>query len=176
MTCASSTCAIEFAPGTWNQRFCSLSCKRREGNRQYRKNNPHFNRMVCSERYWTHRDQHLKVCREYRRRVGRGILNARHKNWRDHNQDTLRWYDANRRSSIRSTPKSLRITSEEWDDIKKRFDYRCAYCLTRPDKLTQDHVVPLCRGGSHTKDNIVPACKGCNCKKGSVIITPKNKD
>jgi 5-methylcytosine-specific restriction endonuclease McrA len=48
-------------------------------------------------------------------------------------------------------------------------DGRCYYCgLER--KLTQDHVVPLSKGGSHSKDNVVAACRSCNSSKGDRLI------
>ncbi len=57
------------------------------------------------------------------------------------------------------------LTAEQWETIKATYQYRCAYCGRKPKKLTQDHVVPLSKGGSHTASNIVPACHSCNSKK-----------
>lgn len=57
------------------------------------------------------------------------------------------------------------LTVKEWDEIKESFGNKCAYCGGEK-KLSQDHVIPLSRGGGYTKDNIVPACKSCNSKKG----------
>lgn len=34
-------------------------------------------------------------------------------------------------------------------------------------KLTQDHVIPLSRGGSHDESNVVAACGPCNSRKGA---------
>lgn len=31
--------------------------------------------------------------------------------------------------------------------------------------LTQDHFLPLSKGGEYTVNNIIPACKNCNCSK-----------
>lgn len=57
------------------------------------------------------------------------------------------------------------LTVEEWEDIKKIFSFKCAYC-GQEKPLTQDHIIPLSRGGGYTRDNIVPACRSCNSKKG----------
>lgn len=57
------------------------------------------------------------------------------------------------------------LTRAQWEEIKKQYAYRCAYCGKKPMKLTQDHVIPLARGGNHTASNIVPACKPCNSRK-----------
>lgn len=45
----------------------------------------------------------------------------------------------------------------------------CAYCgkqITDPNDFSQDHQVPLARGGQTTLDNLVPACMHCNAEKG----------
>ena len=38
------------------------------------------------------------------------------------------------------------------------------------ERLTQDHVIPLSKGGQHIKENIVPACPSCNSKKGNRML------
>lgn len=49
---------------------------------------------------------------------------------------------------------------------------RCAYCGKPMEwsDVTQDHVVPVCRGGPTTPWNIVAACKTCNMHKGSLSL------
>jgi len=32
---------------------------------------------------------------------------------------------------------------------------------------TVDHVIPLCKGGTHTWDNVLPAHAACNFQKGA---------
>lgn len=51
--------------------------------------------------------------------------------------------------------------------LKKAWGYKCAYCNCTPTALTQDHVVPVTKGGEHTISNIVPACQSCNSAKGN---------
>ncbi len=58
------------------------------------------------------------------------------------------------------------FTLPEWRLLKARYQGRCAYCGSKPDVLTADHVVPLAHGGRHAIDNIVPACMSCNARKG----------
>lgn len=57
------------------------------------------------------------------------------------------------------------LTREQWAQIKAMFNFQCAYCGVCPEVLTQDHVIPLARGGAHTFSNVVPACKSCNSRK-----------
>ena len=45
----------------------------------------------------------------------------------------------------------------------------CTYCgkqITNPDDFTQDHQLPLARGGQTVPSNLVPACMHCNQEKG----------
>lgn len=48
--------------------------------------------------------------------------------------------------------------------IRDRF--KCAYCGSRGDRLSIDHIIPKSRGGKMTFENCVAACKPCNLKKG----------
>ena len=57
-----------------------------------------------------------------------------------------------------------KFTKEEWLEILKEYDYRCIYCGSK-ERITVDHALPICKGGTNHKDNIVPACYECNVKK-----------
>ena len=65
------------------------------------------------------------------------------------------------------------LTIEQWEQIKKDFNYKCAYCgmveeehyKTYNEQLNQEHFIALSNGGEYTHNNIIPACKGCNCSK-----------
>ena len=67
------------------------------------------------------------------------------------------------------------LTAEEWKDILKQYDYKCAYCgksiLDLPDGLVRDHVIPISRGGDNTKENVVLACRSCNASKGVRLVS-----
>ena len=74
--------------------------------------------------------------------------------------------NARRKAKKKDLPATLTI--EQWEAIKLAYGNRCAYCgkketIKRP--LTQDHVIPISKGGGTTPDNIVPACKSCNSSK-----------
>ena len=78
-------------------------------------------------------------------------------------------YESNRRHQRRAAVATI-VTAAEWEMIKANYDYKCVYCGKGGIKLTQDHVIPLSRGGSHTKENVVPACGLCNSSKGARLI------
>ncbi|MGH7182639.1 MAG: HNH endonuclease [Nitrospiraceae bacterium] len=70
---------------------------------------------------------------------------------------------ARRRSSISSSGKT--ITHSEWMGMIQLFENKCAYCHEIMEVPTQDHVIPLSKGGTHTYDNIMQACMSCNQRK-----------
>lgn len=69
-----------------------------------------------------------------------------------------------RRRARKSTGLSTANVAHE-KAIKAAYKYRCAYCGTKPKKLTIDHVIALSRGGGHIPENLAPACGPCNSRK-----------
>ncbi len=67
-------------------------------------------------------------------------------------------------------PQPNPFTGIQWEYIQTLCGHTCVYCKQTPEKLEQDHVVPLSRGGAHTSSNVVPACGGCNRKKHTKSI------
>ncbi len=60
-----------------------------------------------------------------------------------------------------------------WSDfmrIARRFNYCCAYCGEKPERLDPDHVVPLSRGGPNTTTNLLPSCPQCNSQKRDLLL------
>lgn len=77
--------------------------------------------------------------------------------------------NARRRARVKDLPATL--TKSQWVAIKVAYRFRCAYCDKRLDALTQDHVIPLSKGGGTTPENIVPACRSCNSRKSNRLIS-----
>jgi 5-methylcytosine-specific restriction endonuclease McrA len=125
---------------------------------------------------------------EYRKKI-----NERNKIWTMENSDTVRirrkkWMEKNpdhRKKYYQSINgkeiikshnlkrerllkgKMCDLNGNQWEEIKKSQNYRCAYC-GKPEsdsKLTQDHIVPISKGGNHTMANIQGLCKSCNSIK-----------
>ena len=125
--------------------------------------------ILRSKKY---RETHVEQMREYvdKNREAINKWKADYKRT-DKGKASAQRYKANRRSRKRSSPNTL--TFNEWLEILREYNYRCAYCgiafdgKNRPER---DHVIPVSKGGGNTKDNIVPSCRLCNAKKGDRIL------
>lgn len=69
-----------------------------------------------------------------------------------------------RNDNKRKTPKTMQLTIKQWIDCIKEFDKKCAYC-GKEKKLTQEHFIPLSKGGEYSINNIIPVCGSCNSSK-----------
>ena len=72
--------------------------------------------------------------------------------------------EAERRVRARTFGVALDLTDAQWEVVLLIHCGSCHYCGS-PDGTTQDHIVPLSRGGPHIASNVAPACMSCNTKK-----------
>lgn len=59
-------------------------------------------------------------------------------------------------------------TAAEWTAIRDRYGNTCVRC-GRPEpeiRLTKDHIVPVCMGGTNNAENLQPLCDDCHFIKG----------
>jgi len=93
------------------------------------------------------------------------------KKWRLDNLEKCRQYSRNRRARIYEAFGSHIIG--DWETLKAQYNWTCPACgKSEPEiQLTEDHIIPLVKGGSNNIENIQPLCKNCNSRKYTKIIT-----
>lgn len=119
--------------------------------------------------------KHYKLSEEAKINIGNGHRGEKNGNWKDgrtKNKEYRSWLK-NRRNRM---PKIGEHTFGEWELLKKQYGYVCPCCKRKePEiKLTEDHIIPLSKGGSDYIENIQPLCQNCNSKKHTKIIKYDN--
>ncbi len=52
------------------------------------------------------------------------------------------------------------------NSIRERWNHQCAYCGSKTEDLSIDHIVPQAKGGNDHITNTICACVKCNRSKG----------
>jgi 5-methylcytosine-specific restriction endonuclease McrA len=68
--------------------------------------------------------------------------------------------------------KSGKVSVEDWNEMLKECNYSCLHCGITDD-ITQDHIIPLSKGGQNVIENIQPLCRSCNSSKRDKILVPR---
>lgn len=132
-----------------NESYPLRAAKEREASRIYRLANPE--KTKSAGRKW--------------REANRAKVKASRRAWYEANQPLVKASRRRRRARIEGAAVND-LTAAQWRAIQELADHCCAYCgKRRKGRLTQDHIIPLTKGGNHTASNIVPACGPCNSTK-----------
>jgi len=182
-------CGQEFVPKQWNQLYCGsktekMGCsgerekervKKRAKTQKFKDYQSSYgkewkrNQRITNSEY----AQRQKESKKRYAKTEQGKLTA--KRWRNEHREAIR--AANRRRKYYKMSVFGFHTQEEWESLKKKFDYRCADCGVREEELlvrypgtqfgqlTRDHIIPTSKGGTDLILNIQPLCIGCNAKK-----------
>mgnify|MGYP001583955538 CR=1 FL=1 len=135
------------------------------------------NQQKIKEYRLLHNDQLVRNKKEYRMN-NRGLTSTYKRRYKEQNKEKVLSYqrdyysrnkDIFRIDRIRRKSNAKGLISAflrvDWEFCKSFFGNSCAYCGEKVQLLTQDHVIPITKGGNYTKDNIFPACPNCNSKK-----------
>ena len=115
------------------------------------------------EYYAAHREERLAYRRAYYA-AHKERAQELARRWNAANHDKVMGYVHQRNAKTRGAT-IANLSAAQWSAIKVAYKFRCAYCGRTMNRLTQDHVIPLSKGGQHVPENIVPACSSCNKRK-----------
>lgn len=120
-------------------------------------------KKYLAQYYVNHRSRLLAQGAKYRATHQEQVQDNRRK-WQAAHPEHSQLKKAARRARKLSAERAD-LTTAQWSAIKQLYGFRCVYCGASPKRLTQDHIIPLSKGGNHTVSNVVPACHSCNSRK-----------
>ena len=158
--------------------------KKRDGHRRWREANPERKREL--DRRW--REANPELSREKARQwreANPERCREMNRSWKESNpewcrENMRRWREANperHRAHCRASQHRRRIrkrgplntglplaTAKSVAVRFALFGHRCGWCGV-DGRMTEDHFIPIAKGGQHTPRNILPACPTCNFKR-----------
>ncbi len=103
----------------------------------------------------------------------KGKIGEKSSNWkggidstyRRRNLDKYRFYQLRRNS--RKSNNGGTHTQSQWEELKRKWNYMCLCCKKSEPEITlsEDHIVPISKGGNDDISNIQPLCRHCNYSK-----------
>lgn len=134
--------------------------------RRYRNENKETTRARARAR-WARFANELNSKRNRSRWANPEKIRERNRRYYERNKETCKLnskYQGIKRRARKHGAQGC-FSVNDWNSKLKYHGYRCYICGIDGVMLTQDHKIPLARGGSNWIANIGPACDSCNKKK-----------
>ena len=149
--------------------------------KQYYEANKDKERERSKQYYEANKDKHAEYYKQYNK-INKDKVNERNKRYNKANKDKIaeqqkQWrqspqgkvalFNINHRRRIREEEQGTGITKDQWLEMMKFFDFRCAYSGEVLSKKTRsvDHIVPISTGGDNMIWNMVPMTRSLNSSK-----------
>lgn len=140
-----------------------LDSKCKECRKKYRDVHKEYHNDYNKQWYQSHKEDVLEKNKQYREE-NKEKESERHKKWYKNNPEKAFNRDARRR--LKEESQGRGITKEQWLEMMKFFNWRCAYSGEKfSNNRTIDHIIPLSKGGEHEVWNCVPMIKNYNSSK-----------
>lgn len=107
----------------------------------------------------------LNANRRFKRLENREEELAKTREYTSRNREKYRIYAQKRHATKLSLPATF--TVEQWECCLDFFYRKDAYTGLPMKRMSQDHFIPISRGGEYTINNIVPCEKSINSSKGT---------
>lgn len=141
----------------------------RSASRKWNAEHPEAHRATNSRWRDAHRDE-LRGRRLAYHAEHKEKRNAAHRAWSKAHPENGRSNRQLRRARLQGS-----VGTHTLSEVSAQFEIqsgRCFYCATplfdgTARKYHEEHLMPLCRGGTNDISNIVCACATCNTKKGT---------
>lgn len=145
--------------------------KNKESKKKWQKNNPErFKESI--EKWRKNNPKKYSNSVEYRREYHKNrykndpeYYKKRYKEWVKNNPEKIKNYKSRRRARKKSNGVFVILEKE----LKKIYSSPCFACGAT-ENLTQEHLIPVSRGGRHSIGNLTTLCHSCNSSKGSKTL------
>ena len=121
-----------------------------EYQKKWREKNPEYRRQY----YLSHRDQekkknmewrqrHIEQWRQYMRENFRSEYRSEYyRQWIIRNRDRKNWH-TRKRKALKMNAEGTH-SKEEWEKLKKRYNFTCPACGRKEPEIKLDHISPIC--------------------------------